>query len=262
MLGKRVIFAIVGDPNLDPELRARADEASAVVPQVLAAAANLRHDDVLAQHLALALHCSVIELFSACVLLAQYGEPTAIPIILRSMYEALVDLDNLLGDPSYVERIESANLTQMLKFERSGLVPKKDSDAFSARLAKLIKNRRGPMDLRARCEKIGRVDEYDGLYSLFCLDTHNNAAALIERHISEGADGKTIISVFGKYDPQVVVHRLNVGLQWLFRSAHMIHTAFKVPAPQLDELAARYEREHRERQAPKGAEGAYRAYRT
>jgi hypothetical protein len=36
----------------------------------------------------------------------------------------------------------------------------------------------------------------------------------------------------------------------------MIHKAFKVPAPQIDELAARYEREHRERAAGNDAERA------
>ncbi len=95
---------------------------------------------------------------------------------------------------------------------------------------------------------MGRLGEYEGIYGLLCLDTHNNASALAERHISELADGRSVISYFGKYDPQVVIRRLDLALQWLFQSAHMIHSAFKVPAPQLEELAARYEREHRERQ--------------
>jgi hypothetical protein len=90
----------VGDPNLDPELRARAESASDVVPVVLAAAARLPQprEDSMAQVYALGLYGSVIEQFSACVLLAQFGEPSTIPIILRSMYEALVDLDNLVHD--------------------------------------------------------------------------------------------------------------------------------------------------------------------
>jgi hypothetical protein len=48
--------AVVGDPNLDPELRARAETASAAVPVVLDAARQLRHDDTLAQMHAIALH--------------------------------------------------------------------------------------------------------------------------------------------------------------------------------------------------------------
>ena len=109
------------------------------------------------QYLAIALHCTNIELFLACVLLALYGEPTPVPIILRSMYEALVDLDNLLRDATYVDRIESANLTQMLKFEDTGAMSKNEADAFKARLGEFVAKKRGPMDLRARCEKVGRM---------------------------------------------------------------------------------------------------------
>jgi hypothetical protein len=56
-----------------------------------------------------------------------------------------------------------------------------------------------------------------------------------------------MISVFGKYDPQTVARRLEVGLGWLLQSARMIHRAFETPAPQLEELAARFERERRAR---------------
>ena len=234
---------VIGDPSIDKGLRARAEELSNVVPVVLEAAAQLRHQDNLAQHLAIALHCTNIELFSACPLLALYGEPTPIPIILRSMYEALVDLDNLLRDASYVDRIEAANLTQMLKFENGPVMSKADADAFRARLDGFIAKKRGPMDLHARCERVGRGDEYSGIYSLFCLDTHNNAAALMERHISEQPDGSVVISVFGKYDPQVVVRRLEVGVGWLIQSARMIHGAFQIPAPQVEELAVRFDHE-------------------
>jgi Family of unknown function (DUF5677) len=74
----------------------------------------------MAQTYALGLYGSIIEQFSACVLLAQFGEPTTIPIILRSMYEALVDLDNLVQDASYACRIEHANIEQTLSIMRSG----------------------------------------------------------------------------------------------------------------------------------------------
>lgn len=86
----------MGDPNLNPDLRARAEAASDVVPVVLAAAARLPQprEDSMAQIYALGLYGSMIEQFSACVLLAQFGEPSTIPIILRSMYEVLVDVDN------------------------------------------------------------------------------------------------------------------------------------------------------------------------
>src|ERR1700677_5145679 len=106
---------MIGAPDLDPALQARVTAASDAVPVVVEAAAQLRHDESDPQIHALTLHGTITELFSACVLLAKQGEPTAIPIILRSMYEALVDLDNLLQDAGYVEHIQAANFKQTIK---------------------------------------------------------------------------------------------------------------------------------------------------
>jgi len=250
--------ALVGDPNLDPELRARAETASAAVPVVLDAARHLRHD-TLAQMHAIALHGTIIELFSACVLLAQWGEPTGIPILLRSEYEALVDLDNLVRDAGYVERMEAANIAQTLKIMKGGPLRqefevgrKADFDELVAQLAALEKKKKTPLSVRDRCDAVGRLGEYEGIYGMFCLDTHNNASALAERHLSEHKDGTPLISFFGPYNPQSVAMRLDFGLQWLFESADMIHSAFRVPAPQVTELADRFVRERRERMAATG----------
>lgn len=250
--------ALVGDPNLDPVLRARAEAASAAVLVVIDAARQLRHD-TLAQMHAIALHGTIIELFSACVLLAQWGEPTGIAILLRSEYEALVDLDNLVRDAGYVERMEAANIAQTLKIMKGGplrqefeVERKADFDELVAQLAALKKKKKTPLSVRDRCDAVGRLGEYEGIYGMFCLDTHNNASALAERHLSEHKDGTPLISFFGPYNPQSVAMRLDFGLQWLFESADMIHSAFRVPAPQVAELADRFVRGRRERMAATG----------
>jgi hypothetical protein len=231
--------------DLDPGLEARVMAASDVVPVVLDAAAQLRHDQSDAQIHALALHGTIIELFSACVLLAKQGEPTAIPIILRSMYEALVDLDNLLHDAGYVEHIQAANFKQTIKIMKSGPLRqefqegrKADYQQFVTQLAELEAKGKGPLQIRTRCDRAGRLDEYESLYGLFCLDSHNNGAALADRHLSELPDGNMQISFFGEFDPQAVARRLDFGLQFLLESARMIHGAFQLPAPQLDEIAS------------------------
>jgi hypothetical protein len=64
---------------------------------------------------------------------------------------------------------------------------------------------------------VGRLDEYESLYGLFCLDTHNNGAALADRHLSEMPDGVVQISFFGECDqdltalPECVARLLVVG---------------------------------------------------
>jgi hypothetical protein len=247
---------IVGDPDLDPDLRARAEGASDAVPIFLAAAARLPQpsEDSMAQTYALGLYGSMIEQFSACVLLAQFGEPSTIPIILRSMYEALVDLDNLVHDAIYHCRIEHANLKQTLSIMGSGPLRdtfqvgrKEDYDQLAARIVELEDEGKGSLPMWKRCKAVGRSDEYDSLYALFCLDTHNNASALAERHLSENEDGSPLISFFGKYNPETVAGRLEFGLWFLCQAALMVHGAFQVSAPELEALAGHYERVRGER---------------
>jgi hypothetical protein len=110
-------------------------------------------------------------------------------------------------------------------------------------LAELKANDKGPLDISERCKRVGRTDEYQSLYALYCLDTHNNGAALGDRHVSEQADGTVQMSIFGEYDPQVTVMRLDWGLKFLLDSARMIHGAFQMPALEIDSLAARLEAE-------------------
>jgi Family of unknown function (DUF5677) len=231
-------------PVLSPELQAAVNRGSEAVRVVLDAASKIVHDQSDPQIYALAIYASVVELFSACVGLAQLGEPTAIPVILRSMYEAHVDLDNLLHDARYVEHLTAANLKQTLKLMRSGPLQqefqqgrKVDFEQFTTQLAALKAKGKGPLEVWERYKLAGRTDEYESLYALFCLDGHNNGAALADRHLSERADGNVVISFFGDYEPAIIARRLDFGLKFLLQSAHAVHSAFKVSAPKLDEFA-------------------------
>jgi hypothetical protein len=242
-------------PPLDSALRAKVDAAWETVFTVLAAAKRIRHEDTDQQVHALALHATVIEQFSACIRLAEWGEPNPIPILLRSMYEAVVDLDNLLQDGGYLERMEAANLKQTINLMKGPELQKefqhgrKELAELSARLAQLKGGDKGPLDIWERCRDVGRTAEYEGLYRLLSLDAHNNASALAERHISDGPGGVRVVSIFGPYEPQRVAMRLDIGLQFLFDSAGMIHGKFGVPAPEVKELAARFDRERAARHA-------------
>jgi len=50
------------------------------------------------------------------------------------------------------------------------------------------------------------------------------------------------ISFFGDYELQAVARRLDLALQILLQSAHMVHRVLEVPATEIDELAARLNR--------------------
>jgi len=160
-----------------------------------------------------------------------------------------------------VEHIIAAGLDQTIKvMEAQSLRALKDDrksdyDELRAKLADLNCRGRGPLKIWERCQRVGRLEEYNSLYALFCMDTHNNGAALAERHLSENAEGNVMIAFFGPYDPCAIIRRLYLGVQFLLSSARYIHGAFRVPAPQIEELATRLdqlkaERAQRQAQAP------------
>lgn len=234
------------------ELGSRVEEASQAVATVLGAAKRLpgpaREDDA---HLhAVLLYSRITELFSGCVLLADNGEPTAIPIVLRSIYEALVDLDNLLHDANYVGHIQAANYRQSLKIIKSDALRAELAEKYQAEvngfrkeLDKLKAEGKGPLRIIDKCRMADRLPEYDSLYALFCLDAHNNGSALADHSLSELPDGTLQVSFFGEHDPLSVLRRLDLGLAFLLEAAQMMHDAFKVPAPEIDVLVARFDRE-------------------
>jgi hypothetical protein len=136
---------------------------------------------------AVTLHASIVQLCGGCLAMARTEHTAGIPVLLRSMFEALVDLDNLVRDPSYHERMDAANLDQFLKLLRAsptnplmaGLDQKHDIPTITAELQAelhgLHARRRGQKDLRARCVDVGRENEYLSVYYLLCLDAHNTS---------------------------------------------------------------------------------------
>lgn len=109
---------------------------------------------------------------------------------------------------------------------------------FEAELRALKAKGKGALKFKRRCELAGRRADYDGLYAYFCVDAHNNSAALAERALSETADGSPLVSFFGEYDQDAVARRLNIGLSFALDAAEMIHGALQTPAPAFAALRA------------------------
>ena len=158
--------------------------------QAAARRVGFRPDDM-AQIYAIALHLTIVELLAACFLLAEKQQGTGIPILLRSMYEAFVDLENLVRDASYVDHIDAANLKQ---FEKLVAAAKRGNprlaglekrwklvemlDSFRAQQIALKQTGKSALRIEDKCRLAGRETEYESIYGLLCLDTHNNVSAL------------------------------------------------------------------------------------
>jgi hypothetical protein len=200
----------------------------------------IHFDPVRRPHLyAVTLHASIVQLCGGSLAMARTEHTAGIPVLLRSMFEALVDLDNLVRDAGYHERMDAANLDQFLKLLRAcptnplmaALDQKHDIPTIAAELQTeldgLRARKRGQKDLRARCVDVGREDEYLSVYTLLCLDAHNNVTALIDRHVSEGESQTLQVDAFGDSNPLNVARRVFMAIGWMLESADCAHGAFQ-----------------------------------
>jgi Family of unknown function (DUF5677) len=224
----------------DSIIRRQLAFAHHAIDVMLGSASALRWESP-AQQMALALHATVIELFAGCIALVECERVAAVPIVLRSLYEAVVDLNNLLQAPTYLERMEAAELKQRMEllvqgktnslmrgFEQKVDISEEMKTA-GTRITELERRGQGAVSIRDRCIAVGREDEYRTVYALLSLDVHNNISALGERH-------GEIINVFGEPDLTGVRARLSMGTKYALESATMMHQAFCTADPAIANL--------------------------
>jgi hypothetical protein len=184
----------------------------AVKDHATAVAALVRYDlgDGQQRYL-LSYFCTAIELAAASIALAQHTESIGIPVLARSVLEAHVDFRCLLADPSYVEWIEAAHDREWAKvfdeavsaggayLAKLGAEPSvgKERNRIAEREA-----RRAPLGIRKlkakeRFGRAGMQELYYCVYNFLCAEAHNDARALISRHIKEDRDGLIRLTVYG-----------------------------------------------------------------
>lgn len=207
------------------------------------------------------LHLTVIDLYSDCLALVRATTPAAaLPIIVRSIYEALVDQINLARIPNYHRYIEAANAAQMLKFvgaaarnnpllAGSTLASDAETGAhFQSKLDELKKQGFPPLQPYQKFSKAGLTNEYETVYALYCVDSHNNLAALAERHVDDDAANPTLKVLAAPHLPSLAM-RLNAATKFLVDSALVLHDATKTNAAAPEELRLQANEETMELQA-------------
>ena len=142
-----------------------------------------------------------------------------IPILLRSMFEADIDLTNLMKFPDYYKRMYASFLHAKIRLTkeaassrpnpflteiRANRNHKKDLCETQAELDKLIAEKNGPIDIRCRAEFASKLDEYLSNYNSLCLDTHNNIRSLEEWYIQKLAAEDYRVVVFKQSKVDIV----------------------------------------------------------
>ena len=150
------------------------------------------------QHVySVALYCRVIGLTESCLILIEQKATVGLPVILRSLLEAFVDITNLIKNPDYVKNMDARSLAEWIKIlDEAGT----GSNPFLSRifesddlkttlfdwrrdLHNFKKEKRGPLTAFERFDMAGRQYEYHSVYNSLCAESHNDVRVLIGRHI-------------------------------------------------------------------------------
>lgn len=199
--------------------------------------------------LALGLYATILELGAGALTLAQTRRYAGLPILIRSMYEAHLDLQNLLCDVDYALNIEAADAEQQLKLMMEARTnPCLSGASFDApaeakrlreRLDELRRQGHPPLTIKERATRLGRAEQHAVAYALLCLDGHNNASALADRHFSE-VDGRRVVTFFGEpYLPSLRA-RMYWLILFLVESTTALHIAFRSESASARELQKRF----------------------
>lgn len=186
---------------------------------------------------AVCVYCSILEFSHGEMALFEKGQTTALPIVLRSIFEAYADLRALLKDADYYKNMYATFLEEKLRFLRN--VAKSSSNAYSRgvsagmdvngevsslelEIANYKTEGRKPLSNFARFESGGLVHEYQSIYWLLCLESHNNMSALDDRHIEkDGGDYHAVL--FKAADPEDLLRILDSLLAVMIDSGVKIH---------------------------------------
>jgi len=195
--------------------------------------ANPRHRN------AMALYGSIIELTGSIIILLDRGMASGVPILLRAILEAFVDLVNLTRTAQYGYYLEVSYIKEWLKILDEAKLGKNEYLASITALLTLdetiAKWRKEKAKLEAKGfhalkieQKFKQADmekEYRSIYNILCSDSHNNLRSLIDRHIQREETDFEIV-FYKAYTSEDSAHFVGTNAELLLRATQVVHDFF------------------------------------
>jgi hypothetical protein len=184
------------------------------------------------------LYCTVVEYSDALFNQFKVEKSVAIPLIIRSLLEAYVDLKNLCENPEYGYNLQVANVSEWLRVAKEAeTLENPYLEGFAAHesfeeqvsdwekeIADLKERGFSKLNRFESFKLAGREDEYKSLYNFLCSFAHNNERALIDRHTEISKDNSDFKMVmFKEFKAEKEEHYLGLASQILLESSLMVH---------------------------------------
>lgn len=160
--------------------------------------------DVAKELYSVCLHGSILENASACLTLLKSEDWNAVPILLRSLLEAYVDLVNVIDDESYLSRMYAACLDKQSRVSNNAIKNSANNpyladlsqikgltqhtDTIKKNLKSLQESKLGELTVKDRFVKAELGQLYDSVYAFLCQCSHSNINVLESRHLTRDRD--------------------------------------------------------------------------
>lgn len=190
----------------------------------------------------ISLYGSILELTGSCILLTDKRLVTGVPILLRTILEAYVDLVNLVENPQYGYNLEASYLKEWLKILEEARKGKNEYlraiseassldqsiDEWRNSLKKLESKGYKVLKIEKKFERAGMEKEYRSIYNLLCSDSHNNLGALVSRHVEREQTDFSIV-FYKAYTPEDSAVYVGTNAEILVRATQLIHKFLDSP---------------------------------
>jgi hypothetical protein len=183
------------------------------------------------------LYCRILELAQDGLRLVKFRQYISLPILLRSMLEVLVDLENLIKFPNYWKTMHANALKQQRKlglaatksatnpFLKTISVSENVTEKMSEielELKQLKEDGHIPNLFEERFKTADMSHEYDSFYTILCMRTHPNLYDLQSKYIYS-ADGHIRVCIFEPQNIQDACGDIALLLDILIMSSEKIH---------------------------------------
>jgi len=183
------------------------------------------------------LYGSILELCGSLIPLLETEHYSTIPVVLRSILEAYVDLENLCKEPKYGYSLEIKSIIENLKFLKEARNEKNvylgkiaEAPDLDERITKMETEKNRLMGLGyknlnkfEKFHKAGLDNEYKTIYNWLCCASHNDYRALRGRHFEAHEQGLKI-HYFKEANFQELETLFGVASELLLRASFSIHT--------------------------------------
>lgn len=196
------------------------------------------------QVLALCLYCSIVELCPSLLLLMKRGQFIGVPLLVRTMYEADVDLVNALNYENYFKTLRAGYLKRIISVIQNAYIAeapgflnatggKEDMEKVLAEkrteLDVLRVDGHKPLTIAERFKLANRGEEYISAYAYLCGYAHNDVAALESRHLRRNAteSGKVELVLFGGLGMANETRLIDLADSVLLDASMRVHRFYK-----------------------------------